>query len=100
MPEDVLYLVRKANLLQTLFTEAEGVTYKGHKYVTGGAVILHAQSLNYVFGEIISVFIINAQPYLLCNDLNIVDLNCHYNAYQVGRNQKYSLKQVHTEGFI
>ena len=65
------------------FTRSKAVDLNGQRYSHNEAVVLSFQLDEFIFGIIESVYFINDEVYLLCNDLLIESYSCHYRAYEV-----------------
>ena len=81
LSENFQALIRdKCCLLTNKLTEARGVIFNGQRYFSGGAVVLsHCDTCE--FGEIVTVFISNDIPYLMCNKLVTLHFDNHFNSY-------------------
>ena len=66
-----------------LLIEARAAIFEGQRYSTGEAVLLTFLHDEYVFGEILKVFIISNNVYLMCNVLITEHYNCRLHAYEV-----------------
>ena len=70
--------------MEESISEACGVTYKGQKYYSGGGVVLSANG-GLQFGEIVTVLIVNDEPYLICNELETLHFEGHTNSFHTRR---------------
>ena len=75
----------KCLILGDSLTEARGIIFQGQKYFSGGAVALSSNDDQFVFGEILTVFISNDIPYLMCNQLDTIHFDEHFNSLCVKR---------------
>ena len=66
-----------------VYQHLKAVILNGHRYSHNEAVLLSFHSDEFVFGIIESVYFINEEIYLLCNDLLVESYSCHYRAYEV-----------------
>ena len=66
-----------------MLTRSKAVILNGQRYSHNEAVVVSFHLDEFVFGLIESVYFVNEEIYLLCNDLLIESYSCHYRAYEV-----------------
>ena len=82
LPENFQTLIRdKCLMLTNKLAEVRGIIFHGQKYFSGAAVVLSRHDKTCEFGEIVTVFISNDVPHLMCNRLDILCFDNHYNSY-------------------
>ena len=97
LPADISQLIVNVAGDVPSITSARKVTMSGTSYIEGSAVAICVNdddNLQYVFGEIQHIFMVNNIPYLCCHILNTDQYSRHHHAYILSDTNTYELKVI------
>ena len=78
-----------------LIIACEAVEFVGQRHSTGEAVIITYDCDNYVFGKIRSAcFFFKSDVFVLCQVLNIIEFNTHFNSYYVEVTDQICVRRI------